>query len=49
MLEPEQLAEYTAVGTVRCLWCKAEWIGQLDEHDDPVCMMWVMRWDMREE
>lgn len=35
---------YTAAGTVRCVWCEAEWIGRIEDgHDDPACMMWVIR------
>ena len=41
---------WTSAGTVRCVWCHAEWIGRPEDgHDDPCCMMWVMRWDLPAE
>ena len=44
--EPLPMIEWTAAGTVRCIYCKAEWIGRPEDgHDDPCCMMWVMQWD----
>lgn len=40
------MIERTAAGTVRCVYCKAEWIGTVaDGHSDPACMMWVLRAD----
>lgn len=38
------MTERTPAGTVRCGWCQLEWLSDdLDGHDDPACMMWVLR------
>lgn len=39
----------TAAGTVRCGWCKLEWISDdLEGHDDPQCLMYLFTVEMAE-
>jgi hypothetical protein len=43
---PAATIERTAAGTARCTSCRQEWIAaDLDDHEHPQCLMWVLRCD----
>ena len=47
LVMPEEMIHRTAAGTVKCMYCQAEWIGTTDQHDDPACIMWVLQYDAK--